>query len=74
MVKNTRLQRLAQRKFIARVVLAVGIALAIVASYAVHRALEENAQHRLTSAARSAATYVSAFLEALDLLLAPQGP
>ena len=74
MVSNTRLQRLVQRKFVARVVLAVGLALAVGASYTVHRALQENAQHRLATAARSAATYVSAFLEALELLLASQGP
>ena len=73
MVGNTRLQRLVQRKFVARVVLAVGLALAVGASYTVHRALEENAQQRLATAARSAATYVSAFLEALQLLLATQG-
>ena len=67
-MRNARLQRIAQRKFIARVVLAAGLVLAIVATYGVDRSLEEIARQRLAMAARSAATYVSAFVEALEVL------
>ncbi len=69
MTSGSRIQRLAQRKIVARAVLLIGLLLAILASLAVHRALQENAQHRLASAARSGATYIAAFLDALDLLL-----
>ena len=55
-MRNARLQRIAQRKFIARVVLAAGLVLAIVATYGVDRSLEEIARQRLAMAARSAAT------------------
>ena len=45
-MRNARLQRIAQRKFIARVVLAAGLVLAIVATYGVDRSLEEIARKR----------------------------
>ncbi|MCB1956511.1 MAG: PAS domain S-box protein [Rhodocyclaceae bacterium] len=66
---GSRIQRLAQRKIVARAVLLMGLMLAGLASLAVHRALQENAQQRLDSAARSGATYIGAFLDALDLML-----
>lgn len=69
MIGRSWLQRLVQRKVVARIVLVVGLGLALAGSLAVNRALEENAAQRLAAAARTAASYIGVFLDAVDILL-----
>jgi len=71
-VTASRLQRLVQRKIVAPLVLGFGMALALLGSFAVHHALNENAEQRLDAFARSTATYLHALLDAIDLQLASQ--